>query len=115
LLTVPILDEDNRAVSTENDSIVALLQKTLGARRVIHLIEAPGLLEDRDDPSSVVASLRLSELEARSRTTRGRLQRKLMALATMTASGCDEIVIADGRSESPLGGALSGEGTRIRA
>jgi hypothetical protein len=38
-----------------------------------------------------------------------------MALATMTASGCDEIVIADGRSESPLGGALSGEGTRIRA
>lgn len=115
LLTVPILDEENRSVSTENDDVVALLQRTLEARRVIHLIEAPGLLEDKDDPTSVVEELRFSELEARSQATRGRLQRKLMALAAMAASGCDEIVIADGRIESPLSTALSGGGTRIRA
>lgn len=115
LLTVPILDETNRAVNTENDSVVALLQKTLESRRVIHLLEAPGLLEDRDDPTSVVGELRFSELEARSSSSSGRFQRKLMALAAMAASGCEEIVLADGRVESPLSAALSGQGTRIRA
>ncbi len=115
LLTVPILDEESRAVNTENDSVVALLQRTLESRRVIHLIEAPGLLEDRDDPTSVVGEMRFSELEARSHSTHGRLQRKLMAFAAMAASGCEEIVLADGRSEAPLSAALSGQGTRIRA
>lgn len=115
LLTVPILDENGLPVSTENDSIVALLQVNLGARRVVQLLEAPGFLEDRNDPASVIEELRFSELEERSRSASGRFQRKLMALATMAANGCEEIIVADGRSERPLSAALSGQGTRIRS
>jgi len=115
LLTVPILDEEGRPVSTENDSIVALLQVNLRVPRVVQLLEAPGLLEDRDDPTSVVTELRISELTERSGSARGRFQRKLMALATMAANGCEEIILADGRSETPVTDALSGAGTRIHS
>lgn len=114
LVTVPILDEHGRPVSTENDSVVALLQKSLQARRVVQLIEAPGLLDDADDPESVVREMRFSELEARARTARGRFQRKLMGLAAMAASGLEEILLADGRGENPLSSALAEPGTRIR-
>ena len=114
LLTVPILDEHGLPVSTENDSVVALLQKSLGARRVVQLLEAPGFLEDSDDPASVVDEMRFSELEERARSARGRFQRKLMGLSAMAASGCEEIILSDGRSDSPLSSALAGRGTRIR-
>ena len=43
VVTVPILDEDGRAVNTENDFVVALLQKSLCVKRVVQLIEARGL------------------------------------------------------------------------
>ena len=114
LLTVPILDEHGLPVSTENDSVVALLQKSLGARRVVQLLEAPGFLEDSDDPASVVDEMRFSELEERARSARGRFQRKLMGLSAMAASGCEEIILSDGRSDRPLSSALAGRGTRIR-
>ena len=71
LLTVPILDEHGLPVNTENDSVVALLQKSLGARRVVQLLEAPGFLEDPDDPASVIDEMRFSELEERARSARG--------------------------------------------
>jgi acetylglutamate/LysW-gamma-L-alpha-aminoadipate kinase len=115
LITVPILDEEGRPVSTENDSVVALLQKTLAARRVVQLLEAPGILDDADDPESVVVEMRFSELEERARSARGRFQRKLMALSKMAAHGCEEILLSDGTVESPLSAALSAPGTRIRA
>lgn len=40
VLTVPIIDENNFAISSENDDIVALLKSSLGAEKVIQLIEA---------------------------------------------------------------------------
>src|SRR4030043_2002204 len=42
VLTVPIIDEQNSAINTENDDVVRVLQKAMRTDTVINLIEAPG-------------------------------------------------------------------------
>jgi len=114
VVTVPILDEDGCAINTENDSVVALLQKSLGAKRVVQLIEARGLLSDASEPQSLVHEMSFSALEAWQEGSVGRFQRKLMALSAMASSGCESVLIGDGRVEHPLRETLSGKGTLIR-
>ena len=113
LVTVPILDEDGRAINTENDEVTALLQRTLGAEVVVQLIEAPGLLSDPARPESLLSTLGRREIEARESESSGRFRRKLMALRKMMDSGCRRIVVGDGRLPHPLRSALSLEGTVI--
>ena len=62
VLTVPILDERGSAINSENDDIVGALNESLRAERVIQLIEAPGFLEDENDPASLVARMSPAEV-----------------------------------------------------
>jgi acetylglutamate/LysW-gamma-L-alpha-aminoadipate kinase len=113
LLTVPILDEEGRAINTENDEVVALLQRTLRAEVVVQLIEAQGLLDDPARPESLLATLGRAEIEAREAESSGRFRRKLMAFRKMMDAGCRRIVVGDGRLPHPLRSALSLAGTVI--
>lgn len=114
LVTVPILDEEGKAINSENDDVVALFQEALGPRFVVQLLEAPGLLDDSKRPESLLRSLSLEELREREGRAAGRYRRKLMALRKMMESGCRRIVIGDGRVEHPLEAALALEGTVIQ-
>lgn len=114
VLTVPIVDENNFAISSENDDIVALLKSSLGAEKVIQLIEAPGFLDDANDPNSVVKSISKSELEKREAQVEGRMKRKMKALIKLFESGNTTVYICDGRIENPITNALNGGGTIIQ-
>jgi len=113
VVTVPILDEQGRAINTENDEVVALLQRALGAEVVVQLIEAPGLLADPGRPESLLPTLGRGDVEAREGESSGRFRRKLMGLRKMMDSGCRRIVVGDGRLPHPLRSALSLQGTVI--
>ena len=113
VVTVPLLDERNVAINSENDDIVTLLSGELGAARVIQLIEAPGFLADPENPASVVARLSAAELARREGEVRGRMRRKLLALRRLVESGTTRVVIADGRVEHPVADALAGRGTVV--
>ena len=93
LLTVPILDEENRAINTENDDVVALLAQSLKPDVVVQLIEAPGILDDTASPRRVLATLRRDEIAKREAGSSGRFRRKLMALGRMLDSGCRRVVV----------------------
>jgi acetylglutamate/LysW-gamma-L-alpha-aminoadipate kinase len=80
VVTVPILDEEGRAINTENDEVTALLQRTLGAEVVVQLIEAPGLLSDPARPESLLSTLGRQRSKRGSRSPR-EVPRKLMAFA----------------------------------
>ncbi len=114
ILTVPIIDENNFAISSENDDIVALLKYSLNADRVIQLIEAPGFLDDANNPDSVVKNISRSELEKRETQVDGRMKRKMKALIKLFESGNTSVYICDGRIESPITNALNGGGTLIK-
>jgi acetylglutamate/LysW-gamma-L-alpha-aminoadipate kinase len=113
VLTVPIIDEFNAAINTENDDVVRVLQPALQADTVINLIEAAGFLEDRDDPASLIKTIPSAELEAREQQVAGRMKRKMLALRQLFEHGASKVIISDGRGEHPVFDALAGKGTVI--
>ena len=113
VLTVPIIDERNAAVNSENDDIVTVLAAALAPELVVQLIEAPGFLEDENDPASVVASISRAGLATLEREATGRMKRKLLAIRRLVESGSAKVVIGDGRSETPVADVRAGKGTVI--
>ena len=113
VLTVPILDERGTAINSENDDIVGVLNEALRAEQVVQLIEAPGFLEDPDDPDSLVARMSRAEVGRREALVTGRMKRKMLALSRLVRTGATLVVIADGRVEHPVRDALAGRGTVI--
>jgi len=113
VMTIPIVDENGFAINSENDDIVAQMAPALEIDTVIQLIEAPGLLDDPDDESTLVERMSVAELSTREAKVVGRIKRKLLALSRLCAGGKTRVIIADGRSEHPIEDALNGKGTHI--
>lgn len=114
VLCVPIIDENNYAINSENDDIITMMQNTIHADKIIQLIEAPGFLDNADDPESLVQSLSGSELLIREEQVTGRMKRKILALRKLLETGTHQVIISDGRVENPIQDALSGKGTIIQ-
>ena len=114
VICIPVIDESNTAINSENDDIVSLLQAELQADTVIQLIEAPGFLDDATDEKSLVKHIARSELESREAKVEGRMKRKMYALRKLAETGVGRILISDGRAEHPIQDALSGKGTTIQ-
>ena len=113
ILCIPIVDEQHIAINSENDDIVNVLQESLRAQCILQFIEAPGFLDDPEDPRSVVAHMTPAEVAAREKGVSGRMKRKMLALRRLTESAPARVVIADGRVERPVAEALAGNGTVI--
>jgi acetylglutamate/LysW-gamma-L-alpha-aminoadipate kinase len=113
VLTVPIIDEFNTAINTENDDVVRVLQQALEADTVINLIEAAGFLEDQNNSASLIKNIPASELEAREQQVEGRMKRKILAFRKLFEHGASKVIISDGRSAHPVIDALAGKGTVI--
>lgn len=113
VLTVPIIDEHNTAINTENDDVVRVLQKSMQADTVINLIEAPGFLVDKDDESSVISKISPQELEEREQQVDGRMKRKMLSFRKLFEHGASRVIISDGRTGHPVADALAGKGTVI--
>ena len=116
VLCPPIAGEDGSALNTENDEVLALLAAEVGATEVVSLIEAPGLLSDRADPTSVVSSVDPADLAAWEARVGGRMRRKVRALSSLFTAMEGRpirVVLADGRIPDPVSRALAGRGTVI--
>ncbi len=114
VICIPIIDENNFAINSENDDIVSVLQQTLGADTVIQLIEAPGFMNDIADQTSLVKQVSKTELATREAQVEGRMKRKMLALRKLMENGASQVIISDGRVEHPIQDALSGKGTLIQ-
>ena len=113
VITVPIIDERNAAINSENDDIVTLLAQALRPSWVVLLIEAPGLLSDPDDPASVVSTISPDEIGRWEDQANSRMTRKMKAIGRMVQPGVTRVLIADGRTETPISDALAGKGTVV--
>ena len=114
VLTVPLIDENNFAINSENDDIVALLKESLNAEKVIQLIEAPGFLSDPKDPESLVKTIKKEDLIKKEEMVSGRMKRKILSLRKLFSNGNGTVYISDGRTETPITDALNGKGTIIK-
>ncbi len=114
VLSVPIIDENNFAINSENDDIVSVLKDAMNADKIIQLIEAPGFLNDPKDMTSVVKEISNDELERREQQVEGRMKRKILALRKLFNSGECTVYIGDGRTDSPITDIFNGKGTIIK-
>lgn len=114
VLTIPIIDEQSVAINSENDDIVCLLQESLAADTVMQLIEAPGFMDDVDDPSTLRETLSRDEVAAMEARTEGRIKRKMHALNKLVRGEVEKVIICDGRGEHPVRDGLAGGGTWIQ-
>ena len=110
VLTVPIIDENNFAVNSENDDIIALLQSEFKADVVINLIEERGLL---DENGVLIKSLLSSDLLDSEAGQEGRIKRKTLSIRKLFETSKPKCIISDGRVEHPITDALLGKGTVI--
>ncbi len=113
VITVPVIDERNVAINSENDDIVTLLAHALRPTWVIQLIEAPGLLADPDDPASIVDHVPPHQVPRWEDQISSRMMRKMQSICRMVKTGKTRVLIADGRSETPIADALAGKGTVV--
>ncbi|HOI31040.1 MAG TPA: [LysW]-aminoadipate kinase [Melioribacteraceae bacterium] len=114
VISVPLIDENNFAINSENDDIVALLQYEFKAGKIISLIEEAGFLTDKNDPASLLTSISKSELEEMENKVDGRMKRKILALRKLFEADDTTVILSDGRTEHPIIDALNGRGTTIK-
>ena len=120
ILCVPIIDEKNIAINSENDDIVRVLTQELKLKenitvnKIIMLIEAPGFLDNKDDPTTLVKSITKEELQARTQQVEGRMKRKMLSLTKLFEAGASTVHISDGRTQTPITDIINGKGTIIQ-
>lgn len=114
VLSVPIIDENNFAINSENDDIINVIQDSINADKIIQLIEAPGFLDDKDNPDSLVSKMTKQEIKHREEQVEGRMKRKMLALNKLFEKGANTVIICDGRTEHPVQDGLAGKGTLIQ-
>jgi acetylglutamate/LysW-gamma-L-alpha-aminoadipate kinase len=114
VLSVPIADENGFAINSENDDILTVLAAAFKPEKIFQFIEAPGFLENKDDPQSLVLTVSRQELAARESQVEGRMKRKMLALKNLFEGGAATVIITDGRVEHPVKDALAGKGTIIQ-
>ncbi len=109
IITMPILDENNVAINSENDDVVGILAKELNPTKIYMLIEEKGFI-DKDTSKKIdkIASREMDELIQKSDY---RIQRKLNAIKRIINDGETSIIISDGRIQNPL--LKSNEGTNF--
>jgi [amino group carrier protein]-L-2-aminoadipate 6-kinase len=113
VLTVPICDEGGRAISADNDDIIAALHAAFHATTIVSLFEAPGFLRDPADDSSVVPHMNAAEVKQWEENSNGRIKRKLHAIGRLLDDHPTKVILADGRTLRPIRNALEGHGTVI--
>ena len=57
------LGPDRKLYNINADEVAAAIAEKLEARKLVFLSDVPGLLENKDDPSSIMSTLKLGEIE----------------------------------------------------
>ncbi len=109
VVSPPAWTDDGEAVNINADRVAAAIAAALGARMLVLLTGAPGVLSDPADERSVLSTV----VAAPGPNTVGGMALKLVAAREALLGGVSEVRIADGRREHPVRAALDGSGTRV--
>ncbi|MFT7462646.1 MAG: acetylglutamate kinase [Pseudohongiellaceae bacterium] len=91
-------DADGNILNINADTVASILARSLSAAKLLLLTNVPGLLADKDDPSSLIAALTLAEAMAAQDdgTVRGGMKPKMAALIAAVEGGVDRGHILSG-------------------
>ncbi|MEV6124420.1 [LysW]-aminoadipate kinase [Streptomyces sp. NPDC052077] len=112
VVSPPALAEDGRPVNADADRVAAAVAGALGARTLVLLTGAPGVLADPADEDSVLPVCAMPR-SGPPPYTGGGMGLKLVAAREALLGGARRVLIADGRRPGPVRAALSGRATEV--
>ncbi|HVA90594.1 MAG TPA: [LysW]-aminoadipate kinase [Chloroflexota bacterium] len=115
VLCPPALSTEGQAINIDGDRAAAAVAGALGAETLVLLTDVPGLLRDRNDPSTVIERLSATEVDGAMGLATGGMRKKVLGAQEAIAGGVGRAVLALGRGPEPLRRALAGGGTWIEA
>jgi acetylglutamate/LysW-gamma-L-alpha-aminoadipate kinase len=113
VISPPAPDADGRPLNVDADRVAAALAVALGARRLLLLTAAPGLLSDPADESTLLPRCVLPPARELPRLAGAGMFRKLVAASEALRGGVPEVRVCDGRTSEPVTNAVSGAGTEM--
>ncbi len=113
VISAPAISFDSQIVNTDNDWATAVMAGALGAKSVVYLFEAQGLMKDLHDSSSVISTIDKNKLDSFMKFAQGRMKKKVMGAQKALKLGVEKIYFGDGRIKNPIQSALEGKGTII--
>lgn len=116
VVTLPALADDGTPVNVDADRAGAAIAGALGAESYVILTNVPGLLRDKDDPSSLVREVGIGSgvgfgVDDADLLAQGRFKKKVLAAKEALEGGVTRVVVAGSTAERPVASALAGEGT----
>jgi acetylglutamate/LysW-gamma-L-alpha-aminoadipate kinase len=100
-------------LNVDGDRASAAIAGALGAEELIILSNVRGLYRSFPDESTFVPRVEKRDIERALDWAQGRMKRKVLGVQEALNAGVRRVIIADGRGENPVTGALSGEGTEF--
>lgn len=115
VLGLPVRAHDGTACNADADRAAAAVAGALDADALVLLTDAPGLLRDPTDPSTLVDRVGSGDWEAARRAAQGPFRTKLLAAREALEAGLPRVHVSAAGRETPLQAALDGAGTRLEA
>lgn len=112
VVSPPAVAEDGRPVNTDADRAAAAVAGALGAKTLVLLTGAPGVLADPADETSVLPVCAVPPTGAPPHVGGG-MGLKLIAAREALLAGARRVLVADGRRPDPVRAALAGHATEI--
>lgn len=113
LISPPAISEEHEPINVDGDRAAAMIAIALGAAQLIILSDVPGLLENKDDESTLIRRIERKRVEEFDRFAEGRMKKKVMGAVEALDGGVREVIFADARLEQPIDAALAHQGTVI--
>lgn len=113
VLSPPALTDDGDLVNVNADRVAAAVAAALGARLLVFLTGAPGVLRDPADERTLLRTCTLPPSGPPAANIGGGMALKLVAAREALAGGVRRVLIADGRGGAPVSAAIGGAGTDV--
>ena len=108
------VSEKGEALNVDADRAAAMVAVGLKADILLLLTAVPGLLNNFPDETSLIKTLSQSQLGEALDIAQGRMKKKILGSQEALQGGVGQVIIADGRVETPISNAIAGKGTIIQ-
>jgi acetylglutamate/LysW-gamma-L-alpha-aminoadipate kinase len=113
VVTIPIISPAGEPLNTDGDRAAAAVAGALKAEALVILSNVPGLLENPDDPSTLVRSIPRAEIDRAAKFAKDRMKKKMLGAKEALELGAGKVAFGSADVPSPVASALSGAGTLI--
>jgi acetylglutamate/LysW-gamma-L-alpha-aminoadipate kinase len=113
VVTVPAISYEGDPINADGDRAAGAIGAALGAEDLVILTNVPGLLQDPNEPGTLVRNVPLADIDGAMELAEGRMKKKVMGAREALESGVKRVVLADANTDRPVTSALAGNGTVI--